>query len=134
MRIYFDENFSPHLICGMKALQDHRASDGITVHSIKEDFGEGAADENWIPALAIRHGVAVSQDLNIHRTKAQWTLCQRHKVGLIFFKPPKRVGWSYWQIVQLVVRLWPELCDAARNGRPPWGKYVDGLKPKLLDL
>src|SRR5690625_5941979 len=74
MRIYFDENFSPALISGLKRIQDGRRSEGIDVCSVKEEFGQGCRDEEWIPEIAKRHGVIITQDLNINRTRAQWQL------------------------------------------------------------
>lgn len=134
MRIYFDENFAPHLVAGMRSFQDGRKSEGITVSSIAEEFERGAEDELWIPAVASRHGVALTQDLNIHRARAQWELCLQNKIGVFFFRPSKQCGWNYWQIVQLVVRLWPELMRAAKETKKPFGFVIDANKPKLKSL
>jgi PIN like domain len=70
MRIYFDENFSPHLVAGIRAIQKGRPSDGVMVASVEEEFGRGAPDDIWIPGVAIRYGIALTQDLNIHRVRA----------------------------------------------------------------
>src|SRR4051812_18165051 len=115
MRFYFDENFSPHLVGGMRIFQEGRRSEGVSVSSIREEFGQGAKDESWIPGIAIRHGVAITQDLNIHRTLAQWELCRSNKIGIFFIKPPKKEGWTYWDIIQLVVKLWPDFVHAGRE-------------------
>ncbi len=128
MRVYFDENFSPHLVAGMRSFQDGRKSEEIAVSSIAEDFGRGAPDEVWIPGVAQRHGVALTQDINIHRAQAQWQLCQQNKIGIFFLKPPKRAGWNYWQIVQLVVRLWPEMMHVAKGTARPFGFAIDAGK------
>lgn len=90
MRIYFDENFSPHLVAGMQAIQNGRRSEEVIVESVDKEFGRGAKDEDWIPSIATRHGVALTQDLNIHRLRAQWELCTANKIGIFFFKPPKK--------------------------------------------
>lgn len=74
MRIYFDENFSPSLVGGIREFQNGRKSEDIEVYSVEAEFGRGAPDEVWIPGIARRHGVAITQDLNIHRTRAQWEL------------------------------------------------------------
>jgi PIN like domain len=101
MRIYFDENFSPHLVAGIRAIQKGRPSDGVMVASVEEEFGRGAPDDIWIPGVAIRYGIALTQDLNIHRVRAQWELCKTNKIGVFFFKPPKRSkAWGYWQIAE----------------------------------
>src|SRR5687768_7752697 len=90
MRVYFDENFSPHFVSGIRTIQEGRKSDDIVVCSVAEEFGKGAKDEDWIPGVAARHGVILTQDTNIHRTKALWQLCCSNKIGIIFLKPPKK--------------------------------------------
>ena len=133
MRLYFDENFSPALISGLRTIQDGRKSDDILVCSVAEEFGRGAKDEDWIPAVAARHGVILTQDTNIHRTRAQWELCRSNKIGIVFFKPPKK-GWGYWEIVQIVIRWWPELCQRAKQSKKPFGCYVEHESRRLKDL
>jgi len=133
MRIYFDENFSPALVEGLRRIQEGRRSDDITVCSVIEEFGRGSADETWIPAVASRHGVVVTQDLNLHRLKAQWALCQSNKVGIFFIKPPKK-GWSYWDIVRLIVRHWTEISRLAKETERPFGFYIEHDSTKIKSL
>ncbi len=135
MKIYFDENFSPHLVKGMRAIQDGRRSEGVTVSSVEEEFGRGVADEDWIPEVASRHGIALTQDLNIHRLRAQWELCKENKIGVFFFKPPKKSkSWSYWDIAQLVMRHWPEINRLAVNQHRPFGYVVELNRAKMTRL
>ena len=133
MRVYFDENFLLHLVSGIRTIQEGRRSDDIVVCSVAEEFGKGANDEEWIPKVAARHGVILTQDTNIHRTRAQWELCRTNKVGVIFFKAPKK-RWSYWEIVQLVVRWWPELCKKAKESKKPFGSYIEYDSKKMKEL
>ena len=84
MRIYFDENFSPHLVTGMRAFQEARKSEDVAVCSVEDEFGRGAHDEVWIPGIAQRHGVALTQDLNIHRSRAQRELCEANNIDVFF--------------------------------------------------
>lgn len=135
MRIYFDENFSPRLVAGIREFQNARKSEDIVVCSVEEEFGRGATDEVWIPGTALRHGVAITQDLNIHRTRAQWELCRANKIGVFFFKPPgKTKAWNYWDIVQLVVKHWPELKRQATETKRPFGRLIDMHKSKFSKL
>jgi hypothetical protein len=39
------------------------------VHSIIDEFGKGAPDEEWIPGIASEHGCVITQDLNINRSR-----------------------------------------------------------------
>jgi hypothetical protein len=135
MRIYFDENFSPRLVAGIREFQNARRSEDVTVCSVEEEFGRGAPDETWIPGVASRHGVAITQDLNIHRTRAQWELCRANKIGAFFFKPPRKTkAWNYWDIVQLVVRHWPEIKKLAVEKKRPFGFVVEMTKSKFSSL
>lgn len=133
MRIYFDENFSRRIASGMREFQDARPSEGVDVIWCPDEFGRGAADEDWIPTIASKHGVVLTQDLNIHRTRAQWELCQQNKIGVIFFKPPK-VGWSHWIIVREVVNRWEEIKHVAANQKRPFGNVVVHRKNKMVVL
>ena len=134
MRIYFDENFSPHLVEGLRRIQEGRKAEGVTVCSVIDEFRQGADDEEWIPGIARRHGVTITQDVNIHRTRAQWELCQANKIGIFFFKPPKKEGWSYWQIVQLVIRHWPEIKRLTEQSSRPFGYVVEMHRNKFQRL
>lgn len=133
MRIYFDENISPALVEGLRRIQEGRRSDDILVCSVIEEFGRGAADEEWIPGVAQRHGVVITQDFNIHRTRAQWELCRQNRIGIIFLKPPRK-GWSYWDIVQVVIRWWPEVSAIAKNIERPFGRYIEFHASKIKSL
>lgn len=124
MRIYFDENFSPSLVAGMQKIQDGRKSEEFSVHSVKDEFGKGAPDEEWIPKIASEHGCVITQDLNINRTRAQWDLCRQNKIGIFFFKPPKS-GWSYWTIVELIVASWSRIKAIAKDQQRPFGYVID---------
>jgi hypothetical protein len=131
MRIYFDENFSPHLVSGVRAFQDGRKSEGVVVCSVAEEFGRGTKDEDWIPQVAAKHGIVLTQDNNIHRTKAQWELCRANKIGIFFLKPPKK-GWSYWDIVRFVVKHWGEITKrAVETDTRPFGFCIDYPSGKI---
>lgn len=133
MRIYFDENFSPHIIKGFAALQDGRKSEDIQVFSIEEAFGKACADETWIPGIARQHGVAITQDNNIYRTPAQWELCKSNKIGIFFIHPPKS-GWSYWAIVELLLKWWPRIKEATKEEKRPFGRVISVSRSKWEEL
>lgn len=135
MRIYFAENFSPHLVAGIRAIQGGLRSEDVVVASVEEEFGRGSVDEVWIPSVASQHGVVLTQDLNIHRLRAQWELCKANKIGIFFFKPPRKSqAWSYWQIVQLVIRHWPEIKKLTIGHSRPFGFVVELNKSKFFKL
>ncbi len=133
MRIYFDENFSRRIASGMREFQAARRSEGIDVIWCPDEFGQGAADEDWIPKVASKQGIILTQDLNIHRTRAQWDLCQNNKVGVFFFKPP-RDGWGHWVIVREVVNRWEEIKHLASSLKRPFGWVVEVRRTKMRRL
>jgi len=134
MKIYFDENFPPALVKGLREFQKGAGGrEGIEVLLIKEEFGSGTADEVWIPEVAKRHGVVITQDTNIHRLNAQWDLCETNKLGLFFFQPPKK-GWHYWKIVETVVVQWAKIKDLSREQSPPFGYRYTASSPRFKKL
>jgi hypothetical protein len=133
MRIYFDENFSHRIAAGMREFQAARRSENVEVVWCPDEFGRGAKDEDWIPKVASKQGVILTQDLNIHRMQALWELCQRNKVGLFFFKPP-RGGWGHWIIVREVVNRWDEIKRLATNGKRPFGWVVESRRKQMRRL
>ena len=71
----------------------------------------------------------------MHRTRAQWELCRANKIGMFFLKPPKnKAAWGYWPIIQLTVRLWPEIKQVADELRRPFGMQIDGRTGKMMRL
>lgn len=132
MRIYFDENFSHRIASGMREFQDAKPSEGISVIWAPDEFGKGAKDEEWIPLVASKHGIVLTQDINIHRTRAQSDLCRQNKIGIFFFKAPKQ-GWSHWVIVREVVSRWEEIKLLAKQQRP-FGFMIDPRKKKISSV
>jgi hypothetical protein len=133
MRIYFDENFSLRIASGMREFQSGNRSEEIEVIWCPDEFGRGAQDEDWIPKVASKKGVIITQDMNINRVRAQWDLCQENKVGLFFFKPPK-AGWNYWIIVKEVVNRWEEIKRTARSSKRPFGYVIEVRKNSMSRL
>jgi hypothetical protein len=133
MRIYFDENFSHRIASGMREFQSARPSEGVMIVWCPDEFGAGASDEDWIPKVASKHGIVLTQDQNIHRTRAQWELCQQNKLGVFFFKPP-RVGWDHWVIVREVVNRWEEIKRIASIRKRPFGFVVEHRKKQPYSL
>lgn len=123
MKIYFDENFSPHFIRGLALIQKGRPSEGIEIKSIKDEFEAGTPDETWIPKVAQQHGIVVTQDLNLYRLRHQWEQCQHYKLGIFFLKPQKK-GWKYWDIIKVLINNWTQIQDKAKGERRPFGYVI----------
>ncbi|MEE9194067.1 MAG: hypothetical protein V3U21_05975 [Thermodesulfobacteriota bacterium] len=130
MKIFFDENFSPKLSSGLQKLQDGIYDEDIEVLSIKEKFFRGIPDEEWIPKIAQMHGTVITQDLNIHRTKLQYSLCKKNKIGIIFFKPPRESKINYWEWVVWVIKRWSNVKDCINSSSRPFAYRFTPRKAK----
>ncbi|WP_291098553.1 MULTISPECIES: hypothetical protein [unclassified Flavobacterium] len=118
--IYIDENFSHYLANGLDVFQQHLNSKEklqIQVLSIKEVFGKGVKDEVWIPLVGKEKGIVITQDLRIQTTRHQNELYKKHGLGVFFFKPPS-TGFSFWEMVEHLIKRWPEIKKKATDDRP----------------
>jgi predicted nuclease of predicted toxin-antitoxin system len=109
MIIYIDENMSPYLARGFNILQaplNLKLKETIDVRSIKDDFGQGAQDEEWIPLAGEKGACIITQDYNIKRIKHQLALCEKYSLGMFYFRPPSKNGFSYWDMLVLLVKHW----------------------------
>jgi len=119
MNIYIDENLPPQLAKGINILEQPNG-DGIKVLSIKETFGEGSLDEDWIPKIGKLRGIVITQDFNIHRTRSQNELYMKNNLGIFFFKPPSRKGFTYWEMVEHIIKRWTEIKKLSKKTRRPF--------------
>lgn len=122
MIIFIDENMSPLLAEGLHILQrplNLKSRENIEVRSLKDEFGQGAKDEDWIPKLGKMKACVITQDYNIRRTRHQRELCEEYGLGMFFVRPPSKSGLSYWETVKLLIKHWENLTDiAVRQERP----------------
>jgi hypothetical protein len=121
---YVDENMAPVLAKGFNLLQmplnfDLKLKDPVEFKSIKEDFGEGTPDEEWIPIAGGESACVLTQDYNIKRIRHQRELCEKHGLGMFYFRPSSKSGFSYWEMVKLLVKHWEEIIKvSAKKSRP----------------
>lgn len=122
MIIYVDENISPYLSRGFNILQtpeNVKISEPIEVRSIKDEFGTGAKDEDWIPIAGERNSCVLTQDYNISRIAHQKALCEKYGLGMFYFRPPSKNGFLYWDMLKLMVKHWPSITRISiRESRP----------------
>lgn len=101
MEIYLDENLSEYVADALNSLNKWYFKD-VYVHSTKTKFGKGATDEIIIPSIGKSKGILITKDLNIHRTRLQYNLCQQYNIGCFFIKLPKGMD-KHWEIVKLLI-------------------------------
>ncbi len=119
MKIYIDENLSPHIAKGLDILEKP-LGEGFEVLSIGEIFGRGAKDEDWLPQIGQENGVVITQDLNIQRSRQQRELYKKHNVGVFFLSAPSRNGFSYWEMVAHIVNRWQDIKKKSRKSLRPF--------------
>lgn len=123
MKIFFDENFSPYLANGFSLFQQGYKVDSIEVLHIGESLGKGIADDEWIPRIAKMHGVAITQDQQIIHSQL-FSLCVKHKIGIFFFKPPKRKSYTYWGWIDFVYKNWNEIKKCSKSTNRPFAYLI----------
>lgn len=131
-KVYIDENFSEWLAKGLNILEKPN-DDDITVYSIKEEFGEGAQDEVWLAAIGKVNGIVITQDLNINRTRHLKELYLESGVGVFFFKPPSKKGFSYWEMVLQIITRWTDIKSKIKKTSHPFA-YRSTVRKTEFDL
>jgi PIN domain-containing protein len=134
MRIFFDENFSHFLADGIAHIQNGRKSEGIDVFHIANFLGKGVPDEDWIPKIAKMHGVIITQDININRTRHLNSLCNKYKIGMFFFKSPSKKGYTYWEWVEQVIARWCDIKKLSIKTKRPFSYIISPRSLKIKEL
>jgi hypothetical protein len=122
-KIYIDENLPSQLAHGLQILQEpQNKKDGfeIEVLSIKDVFGQGALDEDWIPKVGAENGIVITQDFRIQSQKHQRELYLESGVGILFLNPPSKSGFSYWDLVKRVISEWEDIKKIVRKNKTPF--------------
>lgn len=124
-KIYIDENFAQQLAEGINVFQQHlnlKEKHQFEVLSIKQVFGQGVKDEVWIPIAGKEKAIVITQDLRIQTTKHQYQLYKQFGLGVFFFKPPSS-GFSFWEMVEQVIKRWSEIKKKSKKTRPYAYRY-----------
>lgn len=119
-KIYIDENISHFLAAGLDVFQQHlndNEKKKFQVLSIKSVYGRGAKDEDWIPKVGAEGGIVITQDLRIQTTRHQNELYKAHNLGVFFLKPPSN-GYTFWEMVEKIIKNWPEMKKKSFDKRP----------------
>lgn len=133
MKFYVDENITPNIAKALAILQNPHSPENIEVFTIREEFGKGTPDEEWIPKVAAKDGIVITQDINIHRARNQRVLYQKHGLGVVFFKPPKK-GYKYWDLVEFYIKRWRVVKEEVKKLNKPFALVITprSAKPERL--
>jgi len=122
-KIFIDENLPAQIARGLHIIQQpQNAKDGIKfdVISIKDHFGEGTADEEWIPEVGKLKGIVITQDYRIQSLKHQRELYKQNGVGILFFSPPSSKGFAYWEMVKQIMNRWEDIKSIVKKHKTPF--------------
>jgi hypothetical protein len=129
--IYIDENLSEYVADALNSLnKGHFPS--VLVHSTKIKFGKGQPDEMIIPFLGSSNGIMITKDINIHKTRLQYQLCEQHGLGIFFLKMQKGLD-KHWEIVKLLINSWEEIIEKVAKEKKPFG-YEIPVRGKMKKL
>lgn len=133
MKFYVDENITPNIARALAILQNPRIQESIEVFTIRDEFGTGTPDEVWIPKVAAKDGIVITQDIDIHRVRHQRELYKQHGLGVVFFKPPKK-GYQYWDLVEFYIKRWKVVKEEVKKLDKPFALVVTprSAKPDRL--
>lgn len=123
IQVFIDENLPSQIAKGLHILQaplNAREKLTIQVNSIKEEFGEGAPDEMWIPQIGKKNGFVITQDYRIQTLRHQRELYRQHGVGVFFFGAPSNQGFLYWQMVKQIIDRWENIKAIIKKQKPPF--------------
>ncbi len=121
IEIYLDENLSEYVADALNSL--NKGLRNINVYSTKVKFGKGVPDEEIIPAIGKAKGILITKDTNIQRTKVQYQLCSKHKLGIFFLKPTKGLD-THWEIVKMLIINWQDIINIILTERLPYGYEI----------
>ena len=130
LRIYIDENIAPQMAQAFDTVQSHLNCEEkreIKVLSIKEVFGKGALDEEWIPEVGKENGIVITQDRRIQKSRHQQELYKSNGVGIIFLKAPKG-GMSFWGMFKHLVYWWEKIKNICVKNKTPFAYRQPGIR------
>jgi predicted nuclease of predicted toxin-antitoxin system len=133
MTIFIDENLPVQLAHALQLLEKAN-NENVLVKSIIDEYGRGAKDEEWIPKLGQLKAFVITQDHNIHRKQLQKQLYQQHKVGLIVFKGPGKHGYTYWEMVENIIKHWRLMKAQIKKQSPPFAFVITPRSAKFQSL
>lgn len=122
-KIYIDENMPPQLAHALNILQqalNTKENVQIEVLSIKDVFGQGALDEEWIPKVGAENGIVITQDFRIQSQRHQRELYMNSGVGILFLNPPSKGGFGYWEMVKKLIHEWEDIKKIVRKNKAPF--------------
>lgn len=132
MKIIFDENFSIYLAKGFAEFQSGRPEEDFEVCHLTEIVRKGQKDEDWLPEISKLEAVVLTQDYNIYATRHLRQLLQENKIGIFFFRSPKKSRLTYWDWIREVMKAWQEIKELTKAVERPFSYEIKQSKISVL--
>lgn len=137
MKFFIDENIAPQIGRGLRILQEplNKKGQDVEIYNIRDEYGQGVPDEEWIPKVGKVDGVVITEDISIHRTRHQRELYKQYGLGSVFLKPPSKKGFDYWTMVFKIIQTWPEIKKVAAKEQRPFAYIISSraTQPESLN-
>ena len=114
MKFFVDNNLSIHLAHGMREF-------GEDIDHLQDHFLQSAHDEEWLPVVGKNGWILITRDDNIRWRVAELRALRAHDVGA-YFLGGKNL--NRCQLVQQLVRNWPQMKAKAQSQRRPFALRV----------
>lgn len=124
MKAFIDNNLSPQLAAGMKGF-------GEDVVHLKDHFPDDTPDADWLPYVGQNELVLVTRDIRIRWNPSEIAAFKTHNVGAFFLGGKQR---SRCELIQQLVRNWPQMKELARKTRRPFMFRVPPTGSKIEQL
>ena len=138
MTVYFDENMPPHLARGFHTIQQtenlRRGNRMIHVKLLKDDFGSGSKDLDWIAKLKGTNSFIITRDIHLDKRKDEVAAYHDSGLGLFFIRgASKKTNLSIWEMLNILSRQWEEMIKIMTKRKTPFSYVVKYAgKPKQL--
>ena len=133
MKVFFDNNVSPHFVRALNALV--RPVDSVQLTHLRDRFPTSCPDTDWIRALAAEpHWIIVSGDLRITRSKPERAAWLESGIPA-FFMDDAWGNRTFWpQFVELA-RWWPTIVEFGRRAKPKegWRLHFGTREPRPIN-
>ena len=129
MIVYFDENIPPHLARGFQTIQKvenlKRKNRTINIKLLKDDFGTGSKDLEWIPKLKGTNSFIVTRDIHLDKRKDEIAAYHDAGIGLFFIRgASKKTNLTVWEMLLIISRQWEEMIKIMKKRKPPFSYRV----------
>ncbi len=124
VRFLFDANLPPGLVEALVAI-------GEPAEHVAGIFAPATPDETWIRHAGDRGWCIITRDVNIIRKPHEAAALREKGVGAFFLLPGKRSP-RVCDLVQTVIKHWPEIKRLARTERRPFQYRVGARSVRRL--